>query len=150
VRASDWVEWKGGDCPVEPGVWVEYKTRSGFQFEKQGGELVWGHRIMDADIIAYRVADRQTTVETSSIHANDTEHKYREYFKDVSGLDSIDTYELNRLFPVVDDTGAILHARKKLLLAGSRTGGKSMRKDIKEARDTLTRWLEMTEKEGEV
>lgn len=73
--------------------------------------------------------------------------KYPKYFKDVSNLDEVDTYEINRLFPIDtkdDPTGAVLHARKKLLVPGCRTGGKTFRDDIKEARDTLTRWLEMT------
>lgn len=69
--------------------------------------------------------------------------KYPKYFRDVSKLDSVDTYAINRLYPVDDPSGAILHARKKLLIPGDRTGGKTMYQDIKEARDTLNRWLEM-------
>lgn len=49
----------------------------------------------------------------------------------------IDTYRINELFPVDDKTGAILHARKKLILAGVRTGGKPLDKDLREAISTL-------------
>lgn len=49
----------------------------------------------------------------------------------------IDTYRINELFPVDDNSGAILHARKKLILAGVRTGGKSLDKDLREAVSTL-------------
>lgn len=49
----------------------------------------------------------------------------------------IDTYRINKLFAVQDDTGAILHARKKLLVPGVRTGGKSLDKDVREAISTL-------------
>lgn len=73
--------------------------------------------------------------------------KYQKYFKDVSTLDYVDTYELNRLFPVNDDTGCILHARKKLLLPSVRTGGKTLYQEVKEARDTLNRWLEINKSE---
>ena len=73
--------------------------------------------------------------------------KYPKYYKDVSGVEEIDTYHINKLFPVDDDTGCILHARKKLLIPGSRTGGKSMKDDIIEARDTLNRWLDLIEQE---
>ena len=59
-----------------------------------------------------------------------------------AGWSAVDTYRIGELFPVDDPSGRILHARKKLLVPGVRTGGKSMFKDIKEARDTLTQWLE--------
>lgn len=59
-----------------------------------------------------------------------------------AGWSAIDTYRIGALFPVEDPSGRIIHARKKLLVPGVRTGGKSMFKDIKEARDTLTQWLE--------
>lgn len=70
-------------------------------------------------------------------------HKYPKYFKDVTGISSIDVYKVHELFDVNDPSGAIHHASKKLLLSGVRTGGKSKYDDIKEARDTLDRWLEI-------
>lgn len=68
---------------------------------------------------------------------------YSKYFKDVKHLDTIDIYRVLDLFGVVDH--ALGHAVKKLLLAGPRTGGKSFEDDVREARDTLNRWLEMQE-----
>lgn len=68
---------------------------------------------------------------------------YPKYYKPIpEQWDYIDTYRVNVIFPVDDESGCILHARKKLLVPGTRTGGKSMRADIKEARDTLNRWLD--------
>ena len=49
----------------------------------------------------------------------------------------IDTYRINELFPVDDDSGAVLHARKKLLVCGTRTGGKAAETDLREAVSTL-------------
>lgn len=70
--------------------------------------------------------------------------QYPKYYKAVpEGWKFLDTYAVNILFPVDDPSGCILHARKKLLVPGVRSGGKSMRKDITEARDTLNRWLEL-------
>lgn len=72
--------------------------------------------------------------------------KYPKYYKAVPpGVDpnAVDTYAIAQMFPVDDPSGAILHARKKLLIPGVRSGGKSMRKDIIEARDTLSRWLDL-------
>jgi hypothetical protein len=70
--------------------------------------------------------------------------KYPKYYKEVpSGVTEIDIYLLCNIFQVQDYSGALHHAIKKILLPGVRTGGKTRRDDIKEARDTLTRWLEI-------
>lgn len=69
--------------------------------------------------------------------------KYPKYYKDVSGLNEIDVYQIHNLFDVQDASGCLQHASKKLLLSGVRTGGKSKHDDIREARDTLTRWLDI-------
>ena len=69
---------------------------------------------------------------------------YPKYYKPLPpGVDpsEVDTYVINLMFPVEDITGCILHARKKLLIPGVRSGGKSMLKDVKEARDTLNRYI---------
>lgn len=56
---------------------------------------------------------------------------------------AIDTYRINELFPVTGDhSGRILHSRKKLLVPGVRTGGKSLNTDISEAHATLGAWLD--------
>jgi hypothetical protein len=70
--------------------------------------------------------------------------KYPKYYKPIpNGMEEVDTYAVNLMFPVDDPTGCIIHARKKLLVPGSRTGGKTFRDDVREARDTLTRYLEL-------
>lgn len=68
---------------------------------------------------------------------------YPKYFKPVTELDEVDVYQVHELFQVTDFSGAIHHASKKLLLSGVRTGGKSKYDDVREARDTLNRWLEI-------
>lgn len=70
--------------------------------------------------------------------------KYPKYYKPVPpGVTELDVYGVCAMFPITDPSGAINHARKKLLVPGTRTGGKSLRDDIREARDTLNRWLEL-------
>lgn len=69
--------------------------------------------------------------------------KYPKYYKSVKGLDEIDVYTVHQLFNIQDPSGCIQHASKKLLLSGVRTGGKSVIEDITEARDTLTRYLQL-------
>ena len=74
---------------------------------------------------------------------------YEKYFIDVSGYEKIDIYRYLELLP--GERGhAIEHALKKLALCGVRTGGKSLEKDITEARDTLNRWLEMREEDKRI
>jgi len=71
--------------------------------------------------------------------------KYPKYYKPVNDQTEIDVYAVHHMFQIQDPSGCIQHASKKLLLSGVRTGGKSAYKDIKEARDTLTRWLQLNQ-----
>ena len=69
--------------------------------------------------------------------------KYPKYYKDVSSLTEVDVYQVHELFGVRDASGCLQHASKKILLSGERNGGKSLEQDIREARDTLTRKLQI-------
>ena len=68
---------------------------------------------------------------------------YPKYYKAVGEMTEVDVYAIHFLFDIKDPSGAIHHSSKKLLLSGERTGGKTKYEDIKEARDTLNRWLEL-------
>lgn len=70
-------------------------------------------------------------------------NQYPKYYKPVGDLKEIDVYAVHSLFQITDPSGCIHHASKKLLLSGVRTGGKSAYDDIREARDTLNRWLQL-------
>ena len=65
---TDWIEWKGGDCPVSPSTIVDVEFRDGDQHIGDGAcaEIYhWGHYdapgphpedfFRGADIISYRV-----------------------------------------------------------------------------------------------
>lgn len=56
-------------------------------------------------------------------------------------MKELDFYAVAQIFQVTDNT--IGHALKKLLLPGVRTGGKTQFDDVREARDTLNRWMEL-------
>lgn len=88
-------------------------------------------RITDEDVPSRRSSD----VPMSEL--------YPQYYKPVGNLTELDVYAVHMLFDIQDPSGAIQHASKKLLLSGKRTGGKSMVKDIREARDALNRWLQL-------
>lgn len=89
--------------------------------------------------------ESSANVDTSEEAPKTLSQRYPAYYKDVGGLTEVDVYAVHNLFQISDPSGCIHHASKKLLLSGVRTGGKSTYKDIKEARDTLTRWLQLNE-----
>lgn len=76
-------------------------------------------------------------------HLKTLAQRYPAYYKDVSHLNEVDVYAVHHVFQINDPSGCIHHSSKKLLLSGVRTGGKPVSQDIKEARDTLTRWLQL-------
>jgi len=54
---SEWIEWKGGDCPVGRDVDVDLRFRDEtppFYFTAAGGWM-WGHNGTPSDIVAYRL-----------------------------------------------------------------------------------------------
>ena len=52
---SDWIEWKGGECPVPSDTLVEVRTRGCGKVGGMAGALMWGHQGDLGDIVAYRV-----------------------------------------------------------------------------------------------
>ena len=77
------------------------------------------------------------------MHQPSMSELYPKYYKDFSDVDEADVYLVHDRFNIQDPSGCLHHASKKLLLSGVRTGGKSKFDDVREARDTLNRWLEI-------
>ena len=54
-----WIEWKGGECPVPRGTWVELHLRDEMKpqgLKRLASVIRWQHGLKaDSDIIAYRV-----------------------------------------------------------------------------------------------
>lgn len=63
------------------------------------------------------------------------------HFKDVSGLSVIDPFMVIRLFEVADPE--LQDAVRKILMLHDGTRASSAEKDIRDARDSLNRWLEI-------
>jgi hypothetical protein len=91
----------------------------------------------------YECVDKNTGKADEVAQASSMAELYPQYYKSVRDMEEVDVYAVHQLFNIQDPSGAIQHASKKLLLSGVRTGGKSQYKDIKEAKDTLVRWLEL-------
>jgi hypothetical protein len=54
----EWIEWKGGECPVPLDATIEYRLRSGYSATRKCGEFLsslWVNHESSWDIVAYRV-----------------------------------------------------------------------------------------------
>ena len=60
---SEWIEWKGGECPVSDNTRVDIKFRDETVFKDEiVGDWIWDHYQSGGDIVAYRVSgDRQSS-----------------------------------------------------------------------------------------
>ena len=56
-NAEGWIRHRGGKCPVDSGVKVDYRMRDGEIdcFGHDAGRLHWSHEPDDCDIMAYRL-----------------------------------------------------------------------------------------------
>lgn len=155
-RGNKWNKWKSKNAissvahrfmidfsPLDEFLKMEIKEREQTEWpaEDNPRQQAIGQNGNDGEV--YKEPERMTggyrdVCKSESVGMKD---KYPKYYKDVSGLNEIDVYQIHNLFDVQDASGCLQHASKKLLLSGVRTGGKSKYDDIREARDTLTRWL---------
>lgn len=54
-KSEGWVDWKGGNCPVQPSKMVEVKFRDGLRERKLAGFWDWADCGCPYDIVAYRL-----------------------------------------------------------------------------------------------
>lgn len=71
--------------------------------------------------------------------------RYPNNFKPIGDLSEIDVFAINQMFKVQDPSGCLQHAIRKLLMANDTS---TTYADIREARDTLTRWLQLNQPQG--
>jgi len=50
---SDWIEWKGGECPVDENAIVKYRLRCGSTDTATANDILWNHFDAPYDVIAY-------------------------------------------------------------------------------------------------
>lgn len=80
--------------------------------------------------------------ELEGFDSNSLQDRYPDFYKPVGDMTSMDPYVIHHLFQIRDHSGCLQSASMKLLLSGS---SKSTYHDIREARDTLTRWLQINQ-----
>ena len=66
--------------------------------------------------------------------------KYPDQYKDVGDITELDVFAVHHLFQLQDPSGCLQYASRKLLMSGT-----PAYQDIREARDTLTRWLQLNQ-----
>lgn len=68
---NEWIEWNGGECPVERGTLIDakfrngeetYHAKAGFRYDDGGSNenyctTDWDHLGTDEDIVAYRLSE---------------------------------------------------------------------------------------------
>lgn len=153
---SKWSEWNGGECPVDNNSEIQIKCRDGFINTGEGSQFAWGHSGHEADIIAYRyrldsgieTPEEREELDRIQERVKSEKGEYSAYYKDVRHIDYVDVYRVVSLFDCEKHGHAISHAAKKLLLTGARTGGKDVETEVREAIDSLHRWLEMREEDS--
>lgn len=70
------------------------------------------------------------------------------HYKLLGDLTEIDPFGVNHLFQIKDPSGCLQFAISKLLMTG--TNQNRVLRDVKDARDALTRWLQLNKQEQEI
>lgn len=68
VGHNGWIQWAGGECPVDSDaiVDVKYRNPNPYQYNNdRAGDFAWAHDGIDGDIIAYRLHDQDINHRTN-------------------------------------------------------------------------------------
>lgn len=68
--------------------------------------------------------------------------RYPHHYRTVGDVTELDVFAINQMFGLQDPSGCLQHAVSRLLLASTHPT-RTTYADIREARDTLTRWLQL-------
>ena len=97
LAASDgWIEWHGGECPVDSDAIVEvrYRKTNPYQYNNdRAGDFYWAHTGSCGDIIAYRVHDQ-------SINSRANDDRLEQDLNDCIGQDVAAEWDGEGLPPV--------------------------------------------------
>ena len=137
--SNDWVEWRGGNCPVPPDTVVQVRYRSGVQLVSARAAIAhyWLHRGGPSDIIAYRI-----TKPAQPTPAEPSGGKYR---RQIVGALPDGTMDIETVLLTFGITCPVRHrAIRRLLCAGLRGKGDELQ-DLREARDAVDRAIQIVE-----
>lgn len=64
AKNDGWIDWDGGECPVDTKTLVDIKLKDGFTYKScHAGDYSWRHGWHNVDIIAYRLHKPQEETE---------------------------------------------------------------------------------------
>jgi hypothetical protein len=110
--SNDWIEWKGGECPVAPGTRVEVRFRSG-DSDPHCNAAWWGWKWMGRDledtydIVAYRVVSEapKPDMVNSPPHYTDGGIEAIDYIEAKLGPDGFRSYCIGNALKYVSRAG---------------------------------------------
>jgi hypothetical protein len=120
---SDWIKWKGGECPVDGNVIVEIEVDGAGLYEGLAYLWAWSHDGF-IDITRYRVVEAKEETRPAN--------KYQTPIGDV--------YDVLKAFEVTNP--ALQHLIKKALKVGNR-GHKDIETDLQDIIDSAVRAKEI-------
>lgn len=108
AKNDGWIEWGGGECPVERGVLVEVKCRNEKNYHIKGvnraWEWSWEHHGTEGDIIAYRMSkptkSEQVRADAWNAYAGTTEADDEADLNECIGRDAAPVWNGEGLPPV--------------------------------------------------
>ena len=127
-KMTTWIEWKGGECPVDGNVVVEIKLSDGLVSE--GSADIWNWNV-DAGIARYRVVGAKEETEP--------EKPLTKYQRRIKGI-VVDVYDIGDAYGVTNQ--ALSHLLKKVLCTGKR-GHKDIETDLQDIIDSAVRAKEL-------
>lgn len=68
--ADGWIDWPGGECPIDSAAFVGYKMRNGTVDTEDAHLLRWNHLGFSGDIIAYRLHQPQEAEQAEADEAD--------------------------------------------------------------------------------
>lgn len=124
---NDWIEWKGGICPIDGNEFIQVQYRGGKKSDPAcfADNFYWHHTGKDLDIIAYRITENTKP-----------RNKYHRQIKGVS----VDVYDVLKAWNVTNP--ALQHLIKKALQPGER-GHKDLEQDLQDIIDSAIRAKEL-------
>lgn len=125
VGHNGWIDWHGGECPVDSDAIVEVKYRKPNPYQlnnERAGDFAWAHDGIDDDIIAYllqqphEVKTAGIDVQRDAVKSNDAQ--LESDLNDCIGQPQEDIKNIRaEMLEVLNDTGLVmkLHTAMKLV-----------------------------------
>lgn len=119
-----WIDWPGGECPVDSDAIVEVKYRktNPYQFNNdRAGDFTWSHHGIDGDIIAYRLQQPHEVktagidVQRDAVKSNDAQLEAD--LNDCIGQPQEDIKTIRaEMLEILNDSGMVMKLRTAMKL----------------------------------